>query len=720
MHPSQVFSTLLLLTSVAAQDLKAEQLQQYIVNDVGQAETNSAGDPSNSTYSIRVGPRGYVLLQDNVGQKKLQHFTRERQPERVVHASGHGAYGYFTSYGDWSNYTSACWLQANATSDTFSRFSVHNVAREGSEVARDTHGFATKIYSECGNQDLVFNHVPSFFLNDGIMFSDMVHAIKPEPDKGFPTGGGAHQTAYDFFTLRPEASLQRMMLQSDLGIPIDSRHMRGNGVHTFRFINSEGKSSLFKWYWEPLLGLRSRVDDEASKIVGYNGDYFRTDMYYAIENGLYPEWELKVQIFPDDGTYMYKGIDLLDCTLIVPWELNPPLTFGKLTLNRNPTNYFSEVESLQMAPANTVTGISNSVPDAVLQWRIVAYDDTATYRHGSPNYNQIPVNCPLKGAHNNQRDGMMQIDIDKSGSEDSPNALGDIYGTPESALTNGFTEQITGGPVGRYGLFNDAFPQATTFFYGLDPYAQQHIVDAFRSDMNKITNQTVNNRFISLYLNQIDNCLARRVAYGIGAPLPELGSGTTFKPNTTYPSSYPIDRSSNIPIDGLTIGVLADDDTLTLADYQTLASQFQSQKLNFAVIAPRGGKLQSGVVANGSYTTGGSGQSVFYDAVVLGSGSSSNATAGTDANPGNFWQQDFLREAWVHGKPLVAIGNAINTFNQLGYSANSTLGIFAASSAQQAASDVATSLGTTNSLGTPGRYPMRMPLDDVQSICGTA
>ena len=498
-----------------------------------------------------------------------------------------------------------------------------------------------------------------------------------------------------------------MLLQSDLGMPIDSRHMRGAGVHTFRMINKEGKSVLIKWYWEPMLGSRSRVDDETYQMLGYNPDWFRYDTYNAIESGRYPEWELLVQIMPDDGTYYYKGIDLLDPTMLVPYEVNPPIKFGKMTLNRNPDNWFAEVESVQFAVANVVPGFSNQVPDAVLQWRVFAYDDTATYRHGSPNYNQIPVNRPLSPARNNDRDGFMVIDIPFSDVPDSPNDLGGISGTPESALTNGWTENITGGPIGRYGLYNDPWAQASTFYYSIDEYAQQHTIDAWRSDLNHISNKTVVNNYIETFLNQIDNCMARRIAYGIGAPMPALGTGSTQKPNTTYPLWYPLgENAGTLPVAGLNIAVLADEDTLTSADWKTLQSAFEGKQLNYSVIAPRAGELKSGVSANVSYITGGT--SVFFDGVILGS-----STNGTTANdPSRRDQTDFLRTSYGHGKPMVAIGNGISTFNDMGYPANSTLGVFGANSASDAVNDI------VNSLAKPGRYPNRLPLDDVQSICG--
>lgn len=270
------------------------QLKAAMVDTNGQLETTGEGVLADASKSLRAGPRGYNLLEDTTVRKKMLHFDRERAPERVVHARGHGAYGTFESFGDWSNLTSACWLKSGAVSEVFTRFSVVVASNGGSESGRDTHGFATKIYSECGNQDFVGNHLASFFINDGADFPDLVHSVKFESDKGFPTGGSAHTTAYSFFTEHPEGAFQLMNVLSDLGIPRDIRHVSGNGVHTFRFINDKGESQLFKWYWLPVLGHRSLVYDEATTIAGKNNDFQRVDLFNSIEAGIFPEWELAV------------------------------------------------------------------------------------------------------------------------------------------------------------------------------------------------------------------------------------------------------------------------------------------------------------------------------------------------------------------------------------------------------------------------------------------
>jgi catalase len=265
-----------------------------MVDTNGQLETTGEGVLANTSTSLRAGPRGYNLLEDTAIRKKLIHFDHERAPERVVHALGHGAYGTFASYGDFSNLTSACWLKSGAVSQVFTRFSVVVASAGGSESGRDTHGFATKIYSECGNQDLVGNHLASFFISDGGSFPDLIHSVKFESDKGFPTGGSAHTTAYSFFTEHPEGAFQLMNVLSDLGIPRDIRHVSGNGVHTFRFINDKGESQLFKWYWLPVLGHRSLAYDEVTKIAGKNNNFQRVDLFNSIEAGIFPEWEFAV------------------------------------------------------------------------------------------------------------------------------------------------------------------------------------------------------------------------------------------------------------------------------------------------------------------------------------------------------------------------------------------------------------------------------------------
>lgn len=538
------------------------------------------------------------------------HFDRERVPERVVHALGHGAYGTFKSYGDWSNLTSACWLKNGTTSEAFTRFSVVVASTGGSESGRDTHGFATKIYSQCGNQDLVGNHLSSFFIQDGADFPDLVHSVKYEANKGFPTGGTAHPTAYDFFTQHPEGAFQLMNVLSDLGIPRDVRHISGSGVHTFRFVNDRGQSQLFKWYWLPVLGHRALVYDEATKIAGKNNNFQRVDLYNSIDAGIYPEWELAVQLFPDDGSYMWKGIDLLQAPQIIPFELNQPVKLGKLTLNRNPTNFFAEPESISFAPSNVVKGVS-FVPDPLLQWRLMSYDDTSTHRHGSPNGYLLPINKAVAPISNNYRDGYMQPLIFEGDSTSGPNSIGGIQeaSSQQGLPYTGSQGEMAGiGNIGRYVPSYDWAAQARSFWGTLDKYAQQHTVDAYRFELGNVGDETVVKKYIDNILNKIDNCLACRVAYGIGAKLPAVGSGPmTNVTNSTapYPSLYPLTQGlePNKSNEGLVVGILADDSILSIADLSAMSTLLSAEKVRYEVVAPHQGPLASGITAKQSYIT---------------------------------------------------------------------------------------------------------------------
>ena len=576
----------------------------------GEIETTDTGVRDNTSNSLRAGPRGYVLLEDTTVRKKMLHFDRERVPERVVHALGHGAYGTFKSYGDWGNLTSACWLRNGSTSEAFTRFSVVVASNGGSESGRDTHGFATKIYSQCGNQDLVGNHLSSFFIQDGADFPDLIHSVKYEANKGFPTGGTAHPTAYDFFTQHPEGAFQLMNVLSDLGIPRDVRHVSGNGVHTFRFINDKGESQLFKWYWLPVLGHRALVYDEATKIAGKNSNFQRVDLYNSIDAGVYPEWELAVQLFPDDGTYMWKGIDLIQAPQIIPFEMNEPVKLGKLTLNKNPQNFFAEPESISFAPSNVVKGVS-FVPDPLLQWRLMSYDDTSTHRHGSPNGYLLPINKAVASINNNYRDGYMQPLIFEGDSTSAPNGIGGIQEvSPEQTLpyTSSRGEAAGTGDIGRYQPMYDWAAQARSFWGTLDIYAKQHTVDAYAFELGNVGDVTVVQKYIDNILNKIDNCLARRVATKIGVQVPELGSDPTINiTNSTapYPSLYPMTQAlePNKSNEGLIVGIIADDELLSASDLSAVTALLNQQKVLFEVVSNRQGKLQSGISANQSYIT---------------------------------------------------------------------------------------------------------------------
>jgi catalase len=472
----------------------------------------------------------------------------------------------------------------------------------------------------------------------------------------------------------------------------------------------------------PSLGLRSLVYDEATTLAGKNNNFQRIDLYNNIEAGNYPSWELAVQMFPDDGTYMWKGYDLLIPTQIVPFEVNEPVKLGKLTLNRNFQNFFAEPEAIAFSPSNVVNGIS-WVPDPLLQWRLMSYDDTASHRHGSPNSYQLPVNRPIAPVNNNYRDGYMQNYIFEGDQTSTPEDIGGVVEPgPNATLKYATGDEGAGrGPIGRYTSVFEWFAQARTFWGTLDIYAQQSTVDAYRFELGNVGDAVVVQRYIDESLNPIDNCLARRVAYGIGATLPAVGSGprTNLTNSTTpYPSLYALNpgQQQNLSLAGLSIAVVANDTLLSKQSAQTAMQALAAQNASLTVIAPRAGTLATGVNATSSYTLT---SSVFYDAVLIGDISvagptsyqslqnASASAAQTEANTMEMAQ--FVLQAYGHQKPIGAFGQSgsamLTALNIVGEP-----GVYSGS-ARAVTEDVITAL-----MG-PVRFPQRFPTDDLDTIC---
>ena len=509
-----------------------------------------------------------------------------------------------------------------------------------------------------------------------------------------------------------------MNVLSDLGIPRDVRHISGNGVHTFRFINAAGKSTLFKWYWKPMLGHRALVYDEATKIAGKNNNFQRVDLYNSIAAGIYPEWEFLVQLFPDDGTYMWKGIDLVDPTIVIPFELNPPMKLGKMTLNKNPTNFFAEPESISFAPSNVVRGIS-FVPDPLLQWRLMSYDDTASHRHNSPNRYLLPINKAIAPINNNYRDGYMQPLLFEGASTSSPDDIGGVIGASLNNTLNGtlpytgIPPEVVDGTIGRYPNLHDSFGQARTFWATLDKYAQQHTVDAYRFELGHVSDTGVQQRYIDKILNKVDNCLARRVAMGIGATLAAIGSGPSNELNATavVPSLYPLTSSlePNKSNAGLIVGIIADDIRLSTTDLAAMLPIFSAQQVSYEVVSTRIGPLRTGVHSNQSFITT---SSVFYDAIIVGGVVSRTSNSSTNATTNPLVASEveqFIQEAYGHGKAIAALGTGVETLKAIGVDVDSSMGVY-----QGAASAAANAV--LNALSGPVRFPQRFPVDDL-SIC---
>src|ERR1700744_4588773 len=497
------------------------------LNDLERDKENSTGEfmttdqglkINDDNNSLKAGERGATLLEDFILREKITHFDHERIPERIVHARGSAAHGVFKLNEDMSEFTKAGFLtDVSRETPVFVRFSTVAGSRGSSDLARDVRGFAVKFYTEEGNNDLVGNNMPVFFIQDAIKFPDLIHAVKPEPHNEIPQAASAHDTFWDFISLRPESMHMIMWAMSDRAIPRSLRMMEGFGIHTFRFINAEGKSHFVKFHWKPLLGLHAVAWDEAQKISGKNSDFHRQDLWEAIEAGAFPEWEFGVQIIPEEDEHKYP-FDLLDPTKLIPEELVPVLKIGKMTLNRNPDNFFAETEQVAFHPGHLVPGI-DFTNDPLLQGRLFSYTDTQLSRLGSPNFHEIPINRSINPVHNNQRDGHMRQQINVGKSSYHPNTTGG--GCPFQAKVaeggfSSFEERIDARKVrARSKSFMDFFSQATLFFNSQSEPEQNHIVDALRFELGKVETVAIRERMVGL-LSKVSPDLAKKVADGLG------------------------------------------------------------------------------------------------------------------------------------------------------------------------------------------------------------
>ena len=501
------------------------------LNDLAGNQEESAGELLTTNQGIRVndnqnslkaGDRGPTLMEDFIFREKITHFDHERIPERVVHARGSAAHGYFQVYESMAEYTMADFLQdPSVRTPVFVRFSTVVGSRGSSDLARDVRGFAVKFYTQHGNFDLVGNNIPVFFIQDAMKFPDLVHAVKPEPHNEMPQAASAHDTFWDFISLFPESMHMIMWVMSDRAIPRSLRMMEGFGVHTFRLVNARGKARFVKFHWKPLLGLHAVVWDEAQKISGKDPDFHRRDLWESIESGNYPEWELGVQIVEEKDEHSFD-FDLLDPTKIIPEEIVPVQRIGRLTLNRNPDNFFAETEQVAFHVANVVPGI-DFTNDPLLQGRLFSYLDTQLIRLGGPNFHEIPINRPVAPIHNNQRDGYMRQTINRGQVSYDPNNL--RGGCPFQAGMDmgGFTsyaERIDAQKIReRSPSFFDHFSQATLFYNSQTEVEKDHIVRALRFELGKVETPPIRERMLFL-LAQVDKSLANRVADGLGLQIP--------------------------------------------------------------------------------------------------------------------------------------------------------------------------------------------------------
>ena len=495
-------------------------------SEIGQGEfltTNQGLRINDDQDSLKAGERGATLLEDFQLREKITHFDHERIPERIVHARGSGAHGYFELTESISKYTKAKFLQTiGSRTPVFARFSTVAGSRGSSDMARDVRGFAVKFYTEEGNYDLVGNNVPVFFIQDAIKFPDLIHAVKPEPNNEMPQAASAHDTFWDFVSLTPESMHTIMWVMSDRALPRSLRMMEGFGVHTFRFVNENNESVFVKFHWKPVLGVHSVAWDEAQKISGKDSDFHRRDLWEAIETGNFPEWNFGVQIVEEKDEFKFD-FDLLDPTKLIPEEIVPVQIIGRMVLNRNPENFFAETEQIAFHPGHVVSGIDFS-NDPLLQGRLFSYTDTQLSRLGSPNFHEIPINRPIAPVHNNQRDGHMRQTINEGQSSYHPNTTGGGYPLQAKATEGGFVsynEHIDAKKVrARSQSFFDHFSQATLFFNSQSEVEKTHIVNAFRFELGKLEKAAIRERVVGM-LTKVDKTLAARVAEGIGIQVPQ-------------------------------------------------------------------------------------------------------------------------------------------------------------------------------------------------------
>ncbi len=504
---------------------KAEQLDVHSTsNDNEKLTTNQGLKINNNQDSLKAGERGPSLLEDFILREKITHFDHERIPERVVHARGSGAHGIFKLTKSLAEYTKAKFLtELGKETPVFVRFSTVAGSKGSTDLARDVRGFAVKFYTEEGNYDLVANNMPVFFIQDAIKFPDLVHAVKPEPDNEIPQAASAHDTFWDFISLMPESMHMIMWLMSDRAIPRSLRMMEGFGVHSFKFINEAGKVHFVKFHFKPRLGVHSVAWSEAQMISGVDSDFHKRDLWEAIENGDYPEWDFGVQLIPEEDEHKFD-FDLLDPTKIVPEEEVPVEIVGTLTLNRNPDNFFAETEQIAFHPGHIIPGI-DFTNDPLLQGRLFSYTDTQLSRLGSPNFHEIPINRSINTVHNNQRDGHMRQQIVKGKSSYEPNSIGG--GCPFQAMMSegGFTsqqERVSGVKIReRSKSFVDHYSQAKLFYNSQSAPEKTHLQNALIFELSKVTRPEIRERLVG-QLAYIDTDLAWKVAEKLGVEVKKL------------------------------------------------------------------------------------------------------------------------------------------------------------------------------------------------------
>ena len=668
-------------------------LDRVRVDSTDRALTTNQGVPvGDNQSSLKAGLRGPTLLEDFILREKITHFDHERIPERIVHARGSAAHGYFDCTKALTDVTRASlFAEVGKQTPVFVRFSTVLGERGSTDTARDVRGFAVKFYTDQGNWDLVGNNIPVFFIQDAMKFPDLVHAAKPEPHFAMPQAASAHDTFWDFASLMPEITHMLMWAMSDRAIPRSYRTMQGFGVHTYRFVNAKGESQFVKFHWSPKAGTHSLLWDEAVKISGADPDFHRRDLWEAIEAGAYPEYELGLQIFTEEQAEGFS-FDVLDATKIVPEELVPVMPVGKLVLNRNPDNFFAETEQVAFCVAHVVPGIDFS-NDPLLAGRIHSYVDTQISRLGGPNFHEIPINAPIAQVHNNQRDGMHRQAIHRGRVSYEPNSLSG--GCPFQAGAKGFVsfpeprDEGDHKVRGKAERFADHYTQATLFWNSQTDTEKQHIINAFRFELSRVQTPAVRERMVSGLLN-VARELAEPVAAGLGirelpAPMPKVMTTDITPEVSVSPALSLFARPGDGSIQTRRVAIVVTDgcdgDAVTaIADRLTdegAVPRFVSTTLG-SVEPETGDAIEVDVSLEAA-------PAVLYDALVLPSGSAAVAALREDG-----LTLEFIKDQYRHCKPILALGESAELLQACGIdttlpNGDADLGVLIASDAASAA-----------------------------------
>jgi len=636
-----------------------DPLDRVRTDATGQVLTTNQGVAiADNQNSLKAGLRGPALLEDFILREKITHFDHERIPERIVHARGSGAHGFFECNRAIPELTRAApFAEIGKITPTFVRFSTVAGERGSVDTARDTRGFAVKFYTDEGNWDLVGNNMPVFFIQDAMKFPDLVHAVKPEPHNAMPQAASAHDTFWDFISLSPETTHHVMWVMSDRGIPRSYRMMQGFGVHTFRFVNADGESMFVKFHWNPKLGTHSLVWDEAVKICGADPDFHRRDLWEAIEAGEYPEWELQVQVFSEAQADSFS-FDILDATKLVPEELVPLHTVGRLVLDRNPDNFFAETEQVAFCTAHVVPGIDFS-NDPLLAGRIHSYLDTQLSRLGGPNFHEIPVNASVKPVFNNQRDGMHRQAIHRGRVAYEPNSLAGGCPFQAGAATGfvSFPQPVADDKVrGKPEKFAEHYQQATLFYESQSDVEKAHIVGGFRFELSKLTVPAIRERMLAGLVN-VSEDLAARVAEGLGMDVPPpLPRAMATPPPAEVDVSPPLSLLARPGQGGIRtrkVAILIADgvDGPGVTAIQTALLQEGAVP---RLVSLRVGRVRtaSGDLLEADASMENS-PAVLFDGVVLADGE-----AATDLLANSGQAAEFIQNQYRHCKTLLAVGSA--------------------------------------------------------------